>query len=131
MKVKFKTILIAIISLILIFSLPIYSNAFSFDSIFGGAQDFLAEGSSSGAQGISETDVRNIANVISGILLTIAIAVTFISIGVMGVSFAIQTVEEKAKIKEAMVPWLIGIFVSFGAYGIWKFVMSIFYGMNL
>ena len=33
----------------------------------------------------------------------------------------------RAKIKEAMVPWVIGIFVSFGAYGIWKLVMNIFY----
>ena len=58
-------------------------------------------------------------------------AVTFITIGVMGVNFAIQAADEKAKVKEAMVPWVIGILVSFGAYGIWKFVMNIFYNIDL
>lgn len=129
MNRKTKGVIIVLISIILIFSLPIYSKAFSFDSIFGDANSFLQQGSGGG--GITQAELQPISNAISGILLTIAVAVTFISIAVMGVSFAIQTVEDKAKIKEAMVPWLIGVLISFGAYGIWKFVIGIFYGMNL
>lgn len=128
MNTKIKMLAIILISIILIFNLPIYSKAeLSIDGIFSGADDFLAQGSQSGAQGINDNELNGISKVVSGILLTIAIAVTVISIAVMGVNFAIQTVEEKAKIKEAMVPWVIGIFVSFGAYGIWKLVMNIFY----
>lgn len=128
MNTKIKMLAIILISIILIFNLPIYSKAeFSIDGIFSGADDFLAQGSQSEAQGINDNELNGISKVVSGILLTIAIAVTVISIAVMGVNFAIQTVEEKAKIKEAMVPWVIGIFVSFGAYGIWKLVMNIFY----
>ena len=96
---------------------------------FGGAQDFISQGS--GAQGVDEGELKNISDTVSGVLLTIAVAVTFISIGAMGITFAVQTVEDKAKVKEAMVPWLIGVFISFGAYGIWKMVMTIFYNMNL
>ena len=129
MNRKTKGVIIVLISIILIFSLPIYSKAFSFDSIFGDANSFLQQGSGGG--GITQAELEPISNAISGILLTIAVAVTFISIAVMGVSFAIQTVEDKAKIKEAMVPWLIGVLISFGAYGIWEFVIGIFYGMNL
>ena len=129
MNRKTKGVIIVLISIILIFSLPIYSKAFSFDSIFGDANSFLQQGSGGG--GITQAELQPISNAISGILLTIAVAVTFISIAVMGVSFAIQTVEDKAKIKEAMVPWLIGVLISFGAYGIWEFVIGIFYGMNL
>ena len=169
MKTKIKMLIIVLISIILIFNLPMYSKAayvlddladsgasdasneenledsdtsdtsstsgasgtLSIDSIFGGAKDFLSQGSGGTAGGINEGEIKNISNVVSGILLTIAIAVTFISIAVMGVNFAIQTVEEKAKIKEAMVPWVIGIFISFGAYGIWKIVMNIFYRMDI
>ena len=131
MKTKNKIIIITIISIILVFSLPIYSKALSFDSIFGDAQDFIAKGNESSAQAISEDGLKNISDAVSGVLLTIAVAVTFISIAAMGINFAIQTVEDKAKIKESMVPWIIGVFISFGAYGIWKFVMNIFYGMNL
>ena len=131
MNTKIKKIIIALITIILIFSLPTYSKAISFDSIFGGAQDFISQGSGSGAQGVDEGELKNISDTVSSVLLTIAVAVTFISIGAMGISFAVQTVEDKAKVKESMVPWLIGVLISFGAYGIWKMVMTIFYNMNL
>ena len=172
MNTKIKMLIIVLISIILIFNLPMYSKAeyvlddltdsgasdalvdsddsneedledsdtsdtsntsgtLSIDSIFAGAKDFLSQGSGGTAGGINEGEIKKISDVVSGILLTIAIAVTFISIAVMGVNFAIQTVEEKAKIKEAMVPWVIGIFISFGAYGIWKIVMNIFYRMDI
>ena len=42
------------------------------------------------------------------------------SVSVETISVTPKNVEEKAKIKESMVPWIIGIFVSFGAFGIWK-----------
>lgn len=129
MKTKNKIIIISIISTVLFLCSPTYSKAFSFSSLMGDAQGFLEQGN--GSQPISEDGLKNISNTVSGILLTIAVAVTFISIAAMGISFAIQTVEDKAKIKESMVPWIIGVFISFGAYGIWKFVMGIFYGMNL
>lgn len=134
MNTKIKMLIVVLISIILIFNLPMYSEAsdsLSVDSIFGGAKDFISQGSGGQAEGINEGEIKTISNVVSGILLTIAIAVTFISIAVMGLNFAIQTVEEKAKIKEAMVPWVIGIFISFGAYGIWKIVMNIFYRMDI
>lgn len=131
MNTKIKKIMITLISIILIFSLPTYSKAMTFDSIFGSAQDFISQGSGSSSQGIDEGELKNISDTVSGVLLTVAVAVTFISIGAMGITFAVQTVEDKAKVKEAMVPWLIGVLVSFGAYGIWKFVMTIFYNMNL
>lgn len=123
---KRKTIIIFILIITLVFTLPVYSNA----DIFSDAKGFISVGSSSHSS-FDETKIKNISDTITEILLTVALAVTFISIAVMGINFAIQTVEEKAKIKEAMVPWIIGIFVSFGAVGIWKLVMNIFYGMNL
>lgn len=129
MNISIKTIVMIFISVILIFSLPIYSNALSIEGIFSGADSFLEQGSST--EGINEDKIKEISDMVSGILLTIAVAVTFISIAVMGINFAIQTVEEKAKVKESMVPWIIGIFVSFGAFGIWKIVMNVFYRINL
>lgn len=131
MNIKNKIIIVTLISIILIFKLPIYSKAFSVDSIFDAGKNFILAGSDSNATGIQDEELKDISDTVSSVLLTIALAVTFISIAVMGVNFAIQTVDEKAKIKESMIPWIIGIFVSFGAYGIWKLVMQIFYSMNL
>ena len=77
----------------------------------------------------SESGLQNLSKSISNVLLTIAVSVTLISAAVMGINFTIQSVEDKAKIKESMVPWIIGIFISFGAYGIWNITMQIFYNL--
>ena len=65
MNTKLKKITITLISIILIFSLPTYSKAMTFDSIFGSAQDFISQGSSSGAQGIEESELKNISDTVS------------------------------------------------------------------
>lgn len=131
MNLKIKAILIILMILIFTFGLPIYSKAFSVDDIIGNANTFLSVGNESQTPGFEEGKLKNLSDTVSGVLLAVAVAVTFISIGVMGVQFAIQTVEDKAKVKEAMVPWIIGILISFGAFGIWRFVMNVFYGISL
>lgn len=97
------------------------------DDIINNGNSFLNIGNSSNIT--TETEVKDISDWVSGILLTIAIGVTVISAIIMGINFLTQTVEDKAKIKESMTPWVIGIFISFGAYTIWKITMNIF--MNL
>lgn len=135
MNKKIRIILIILISTILIFKLPVYSIAddgpWSLDDVIKNADSFLNVPDESGKSIVINTpdegELQKLSKSVSGVLLTVAFAVTFISIAVMGVNFAIQSVDDKAKIKEAMIPWIIGIFVSFGAYGIWKITMGIFY----
>lgn len=124
-----KLILAIVLSILVIFSIPIYSNArqFTLDDIFNDGKNFLDEGDTSVVITPEESKLKELSNTVSGVLLTIAFGVAIISIAVMGINFAVQNVEDKAKIKESMVPWVIGIFVSFGAFGIWKMTMAIFY----
>lgn len=128
MKNTIKMIFIILISTIFIISIPLYSSAFSFEDLVTSAKDFENEGNQGGGIAEKEPALQSLSNSVSNILLTIALGVTVISAAVMGINFAIQSVEDKAKIKESMVPWMIGILVSFGAYGIWKITMSVFYG---
>ena len=44
---------------------------------------------------------------------------------IIGIQFIVGSVDEKAKIKETLVPYVIGVFIIFSAFGIWKIVMSI------
>lgn len=127
MKDTIKIMFILLISIVLILNTPLYSTAFSFSDLFTAAKDFENEGNSGGIEN-KETKLQEISKSVSNILLTIALAVTLISAVVMGINFVIQSVEDKAKIKESMVPWIIGILVSFGAYGIWNITMNVFYG---
>ena len=39
------------------------------------------------------------------------------------------SMEDKAKIKEALYPFVIGCICVFGAFGIWKLVASVFEGL--
>ena len=136
MNKTIKIILLLLISILLIFSIPIYSNASgeteksTLDTIISSGDSFLDAGNDSLASTPSESSLKKLSNTVSGILLTIAVAVTLISAAVMGINFVVQSVEDKAKIKESMIPWIIGIFISFGAYGIWRLTMSIFYQFN-
>ena len=129
MKLITKLILITIISSLLIFNIPLYSKAaLSLDDVMSAGDSFLEADSEDVVAGTpSEDELKNISNTVSGVLLTIALGVTLISAVMMGINFTIQSVEDKAKIKESMLPWIIGIFISFGAYGIWRITMSIFY----
>ncbi len=44
---------------------------------------------------------------------------------IIGIRFMVSGVDEKAKIKEELMPYVIGCFIIFGAFGIWKIIVSI------
>ncbi len=60
---------------------------------------------------------------IVGSLLTLIIG------GFLGIKFMAASAEEKAKIKESMIPYILGCVIIFGAVGIWRLVITILNGM--
>lgn len=96
----------------------------SLDDIISNGKSFLQLGVTKNE--INEDKLKTLSSFVSSVLLWIAIAVTLISAIVMGINFLTQSVEDKAKIKESMTPWVIGIIVSFSAYTIWQVTISIF-----
>lgn len=125
-KMLFK---ICLITLLVLCSLSLYSTTCmadsSLDDIMNNGNSFLNAGSESSTM-IDQNDLKSLSNFISGVLLTIAIGVTVITGAIMGLNFITQSIEEKAKVKESMVPWIIGIIVSFGAFTIWEVVVNLF-----
>lgn len=125
-KMLFK---ICLITLLVLCSLSLYSTTCmadsSLDDIMNNGNSFLNTGSESSTM-IDQNDLKSLSNLISGVLLTIAIGVTVITGAIMGLNFITQSIEEKAKVKESMVPWIIGIIVSFGAFTIWEVAVNLF-----
>lgn len=125
-KMLFK---ICLITLLVLCSLSLYSTTCmadsSLDDIMNNGNSFLNAGSESSTM-IDQNDLKSLSNFISGVLLTIAIGVTVITGAIMGLNFITQSIEEKAKVKESMVPWIIGIIVSFGAFTIWEVAINLF-----
>lgn len=125
-KMLFK---ICLITLLILCSLSLYSTTCmadgSLNDVMNNGNSFLNAGSKSSTM-IDQNDLKSLSNFISGVLLTIAIGVTVITGAIMGLNFITQSIEEKAKVKESMVPWVIGIIVSFGAFTIWEVAVNLF-----
>ena len=125
-KMLFK---VCLITLLILCNLSVYSTTCmadgSLDDVMNNGNSFLNAGSESSTM-IDQNDLKSLSNFISGVLLTIALGITVITGAIMGLNFITQSIEEKAKVKESMVPWVIGIIVSFGAFTIWEVAVNLF-----
>ena len=59
------------------------------------------------------------------LVLAIALVVAVVIGMVIGIQFMTASVEEKAKIKESLLPYAVGCVVVFGAFGIWKLAINV------
>lgn len=131
-----KIITIAVIFLVgMQLSYPKAYAAGTVDDIVSGAEGFLGEGadashdtSAGGYQstaGLDETKLKETSDFIYNLLFAIAMVVAVIIGLVIGIKFMVSSVEEKAKIKELLLPYVVGCGVVFGAFGIWSLVVNI------
>lgn len=59
-----------------------------------------------------------------GIFLTVAVGMF------LGAKFMVSSVEDKAKVKEALIPYIAGCVVIYGAFVIWKLAILLLGGMS-
>lgn len=96
------------------------------DSIISGANGFVNDGKAKAGEALNEEELRKSSNTIYNILLAIAMIVA-VTVGVaLGIKFMTSSVEEQAKIKELLVPYIAGCIVVFGSIGIWKLAVNTF-----
>lgn len=112
---KIILILLCIINVFLFFPVRIYAAGGVEDAI-SGADDFLKKGTPQ----INDTKLKESSDTIYNALLIVGVALTAIIGVVLGIKFMIASAEDKAKIKEAFVPYIIGCIVIYGAFGIWR-----------
>lgn len=125
----------AVIILVFMTTSFIYFNTVTISNAVGtisdvvsGAGDFVSEGEKGVGENIDNSKLGDTSSYIYNLLLAIGI-IAAVSIGVIiGVKFMLASVEEQAKIKELLVPYVAGCIVMFGAFGIWKLAVNIFKG---
>ena len=93
------------------------------DEMMTGADNFLRSGSNEIV--IKEIELQKTSNFIFNLLLSFAIIAAVIIGMIIGIQFMMAGVEEKAKIKESLMPYFVGCVVVFGAFGIWKLAVTI------
>lgn len=101
-----------------------YGSDTSLSGVISGGDSFIDAGKDGSAQ-IDKGSLKNASSSIYNILLICGVIIAVLIGSIMGIKFMIGSVEEKAEIKAALVPFAIGCIVVFGAFGIWKIVVTI------
>ena len=116
-----------IITLMIIFQIifiPIV-NASTMDSIFEDGDKFLQDGKQAGDDVINQTQLQSEINKVYNVLFALGVGLSVIIGAVLGIKYMTGSIEEQAKIKETLIPYALGCIVVFGAFGIWKIVITI------
>ena len=131
MKSKIIQITIKIIMISLIFiifnNIPV-SRAGDWSDIFNVGGNFIKQGKSevNANEIINNAELKKESNKIYNILLTLGIVLSVIIGGILGIQMMWGSIEQQVKAKEMLMPYAIGCFVIFGAFGIWKICLTIF-----
>lgn len=120
--------LLKIIVLICIFFIvvSIFPNK-SFASWVDDAQKFLE--ANNGTAKVNEPGLKIASDSIYNLLSSIGMIVSVVVGIILGITFMMASAENKAKVKEALVPYIVGCIIVFGAFGIWKILVNTFSGI--
>lgn len=94
--------------------------------------DLITDGNrflSTGTLNIDQNALQNFSGTMFNILLAVGVVVAVIVGAVIGIKLMTSSVEEQADAKKLLVPYVVGCIVVFGAFGIWKLVVTILQGI--
>ena len=130
MKIGKYIIIILLITFLLLSFSASYSrtNAAALSNIVSGADGFIQNGQ--GSSKIDNEDIHNLSDSLYNILLIIGTIIAMIVGVVLGIQFITGSVEAKSKVKESLIPYVVGCIVIFGAFGIWKLAITILQGIG-
>ncbi len=95
------------------------------DEIMNEADSFINTGKEQTSIPINSDNVIFGSGLIYNILLAIAVVVAVIVGLYLAIKFMMSSAEDKAKVKEMLIPYIAGCIVIFSAFTIWKLVVTI------
>ena len=120
----FEKIIISLMFVALFSTLFFFPKTFAITDIFAYGKGFVEEGNN-----INETIdtglLKSTSDFLYKVLLAIAVVIAIVVAMVLGIQFMWASAEEKAKVKEALLPFVVGCFVVFGSFTIWKLAVNI------
>lgn len=125
LKIKKVFLLIfTMLAILNIFNSGVYAAVDSIDDIITGGDSFIdAASSNTSINTIDTSKMKNSSNLIYTVLLSLGIIAAVIIATVLGIQYMLAGAESKAKIKESMIPFVIGCIILFSAFAIWKAVV--------
>ena len=120
-----------ILKLIVIISVFIIVSVFPvkvFSSWVDDADNFL-KSAGSGIT-VDKDQLTSASDEIYNTLTSIGMIVAGIVGMILGITYMMTGAVDKAKVKESIMPYLLGCIVIFGAFGIWKLVINVMNGVG-
>lgn len=93
-------------------------------TVMQGGQNFIKAGENE-TEKIKQADIEKLSKTVYNILLVLGIAVAVIIGAILGIKFMTEGIEGQAEVKKALIPYIIGCVIIFGAFGIWKLVVDV------
>ena len=118
-----KKLLMMILIIITIFSLS--STTIYAGDVVSKADEFLQDGQSVQSP-IPESTMKTMSDMVYNILIVVAIVIAVIWGLVIGIQYITGSVSEKIKVKEGLIPYVVGCVVVFGSFTIWKIVVELY-----
>ena len=129
MKIIEKIIIAITITFITLFSITNQIYIANAETTAGGimdsADDFIRQGEANQSDTIDQTKMNEAVNLMFNIALAIGTFVAFVVGIIIGIKLmAAASADEKAHYKKILITYIVGCVVIFGAYGIWKLVVT-------
>lgn len=118
-----KVIKIILMSTFIIIMLS--SNILAVGDIFTTGGNWIKEGKSNAGSTIDTSKLSSTSSIIYNVFLGIGTAIVVIVGAILGVQFMTAGIDKRVEVKQALVPYVISSIVLFGAFGIWKLVVTI------
>lgn len=122
MKNIVKKLFLIVIVLIILFS--INTKVFALSEIISDGQSFLQKADQTKAD-IDVTGLQDLSGYLYNILLAAGVVIAVIVATVLGVQFMLGGAEGQAKVKEMLIPFVVGCVIVFGGFGFWKIAMTV------
>ena len=117
-----KTIFILIILTMLI---SINTKALAWSPIKDIGDNFIQTGEQGGETTVDEVGLNDLSSYVYNILLVAGVIIAVVVATVLGIQFMVGGAEGQAKVKEMLVPFVVGCIVVFGGFGFWKIALTV------
>lgn len=119
-KILLKMFILVILSTLIINIIP--NISYCDDDWVGQADGFLNK--ADGSVGIDKGRIKEASDDIYNILTSVGMIISVVVGIILGIVYMMTSAIDKAKVKETLIPYVIGSFIIFGAFGIWKIVIN-------
>lgn len=120
---KKSVLIISLLVIAFMVCMPVPSKAFSLTDVFNSGDRFLND--AEGKPLFDEAQERATVNTIFWLGQAIAIGAAVILGLILGIQLITNSASGKAKVKEKLIPYAVGVVVALGAFGIWRVVFGI------